>query len=258
MININAMPLIDIHAHAEIFDPKTKKNSFAGEELYALQKKDQVNYMLYLSLDFIQMITLACKHPKEIGAVLWINPCNAKEQQQAESLIKKYPDQIKGIKIHPAFHKYYVSKTILESTFRLVNDYNLLLVSHTGAEDSEAGLFRPLLKKFPDTKLILSHVFPLHESIFLIQEFKNVYADTSYTVDNRESQLYLLNHVGKEKILYGIDGPHFFPLDEKGRRIPQFRKRAIEMAPWYKNNPDVIEHIYFKNAARLLNLEISG
>jgi len=254
MIDIENIPLIDLHVHA---DSRSKggERIWLGEEVLELQNKEKMPYVLYLATHFDKVIKLAKANPNKVGAVLWVNPLDNKIMEEAEEKIKNNSDVVKGIKIHPAGHGYFVSLDTLNEVFRIANENNLVIVTHTGAENNEAGMFRPLMEKYPNTKLLLSHSFPIHEACEMVEDFENVYVDTSYTVDNREAQLYLLNRIGKEKITYSVDGPFWFPKNDKGKYVSQFRNRAKEMCAWYKNDQDAIEHIFYKNAMRILDLK---
>ncbi len=254
MIDINEIPLIDVHAHADMNMGKGQPRKWFGDELLEIQKLENMPYMLYLAKEIDKVISLAKTNKDKIGAVPWVNPIDEANMKFAEDRIKNNLDVIKGIKIHPAGSGFFVSEDTVSEVFRIANDYNLLIITHTGAEHNQSFMFKPLMEKFPDTKLLLSHCFPIHEACEMVESFNNIFVDTSYTVDNREAQLYLLNRIGKEKIIYSVDGPFWFPKNEVGKYIPQYRQRAKEMLSWYKNDRDAIEHIYYKNAKELLKL----
>ena len=234
------------------------RQGWLGNELLEMQREEPLAYALCISDLGLkdEMIQMAEEHSGKIGVLSYFNPTNPDELKGAESFLKNHPKQVKGLKIHPAGHGYNVSLETVGEVFRLANEYNVMVQTHTGAENNEAAMFLPVMKKYPDTQLILHHAFPIQDACQVVESFENVFVDTSYTIDNREAQLYLLNRLGKEKILYAIDGIFWFPKDENGKYIPQFRKRAQEMLSWYKNDRDVIEHIYYKNAAKLLGLNL--
>jgi len=253
-VNLENIPLIDVHVHVGF----SSLNWWAGDELLKIQRDENLDYLLCMA-DLGQkdeLIKLAEENPDKIGILPYFNSTDPKELKAAEDMLVSHPEQVKGLKIHPAGYKYNVSLETVGEVFRLANEHNVMVQTHTGAENNEAAMFLPVMEKYPDTQLILHHAFPIQDACRVAESFENVFVDTSYTVDNREAQLYLLNRLGKEKILYAIDGIQWFPKDETGEYIPQFRKRAAEMIPWYKNDRDVIEHIYYKNAVKLLSLEI--
>ena len=253
-VDAATIPLIDVHVHVAT----SSDNIWAGDELLKMLQDENLRYLLCMARleRKNELLRLARENPDKIGILPYFNPTDPEEFKTAESMLKDHPERVKGLKIHPAAHHYFVSLDTVDAVFRLANEYDVIMETHTGAETNEAAMFLPLMEKYPDTKLILHHAFPLQDACRVAESFQNVFVDTSYTIDNRESQLYMLNRLGKEKILYAIDGIFWFPKDENGQFIPQFRKRAAEMLPWYKNDRDVIEHIYYKNAAKLLNLKI--
>lgn len=251
---VKNIPLIDVHVHVGFSSP----DWWAGDELLKMQRDENLDYLLCMADLGLKekLIQLAEHNPDKIGILPYFNSTDPEELKGAESMLQDYPELVKGLKIHPAGYGYQVSLETVGEVFRLANEYNVMVQTHTGAENNEAAMFLPLMEEYPETTLILHHAFPVQDACHVAGSFKNVFVDTSYTVDNREAQLYMLNRLGKEKILYAIDGIQWFPKDEQGEYIPQFRKRAAEMIPWYKNDRDVIEHIYYKNAANLLNLEL--
>ncbi len=255
MIDIDNIPIIDLHVHADTNKGKNLPRKWFGNEVLEIQKQEKMPYMLYLAQNIEKVMELAQKNPDKIGAVPWVNPLDTANMKLAKDQIKNNIAITKGIKIHPAGHDYFVSLETLDEVFRIANENNLLVITHTGAENNESISFKPLMDKYPKTKLLLSHSFPIHEACEMAESYDNIYLDTSYTVDNREAQLYLLNRIGKEKITYSLDGPFWFPKDENGDYIPQYRNRAKEMLAWYKNDQDAIEHIFYKNAMRILNLK---
>ncbi len=255
VFDIDKIPLVDVHVHVGF--PFCDR--WLGSELLKMQQAENLDYLLCMAdLDSKdRLIQLAEEHPNHIGILPFFNSTVPEEVKVVESMLKDHPSLVRGIKIHPAYFNYTASMETVGEVFRLANQYNVLIETHTGAETNEAAMFLPLLDKFPETKLILHHGFPIQDACQVAESFKNIFLDTSYTVDNREAQLYMLNRLGKEKILYAIDGIFWFPKNEQGELIPQFRKRARELFPWYKNDQDVMEHVCYKNAEKLLDLKIS-
>jgi predicted TIM-barrel fold metal-dependent hydrolase len=251
---IENISLIDVHVHVGF----SSRNWWVGDELLKMQRDERLDYILCMADLGLKekLIRLAKENPDQIGILPYFNSTDQEELKTVESMLRDYPELVKGLKIHPAGYKYQVSLETVGEVFRLANEYDVMVQTHTGAENNEAAMFLPVMEKYPDTKLILHHAFPIQDACRVAESFENVFVDTSYTVDNREAQLYMLNRLGKEKILYAIDGIQWFPKGEQGEYIPQFRSRAKEMLPWYKNDRDAVEHICYKNAAKLLNLKV--
>jgi len=253
-IDLDNIPLIDVHVHVGF--PFCDK--WLGDELWKMQKEERLNYLLCIAGLGLkdELLRFAEEHSDHVGILPFFNSTESEDLKEVESMLQNHPERVKGLKIHPAYYNYHVSLETVGEVFRLANEYNVIVETHTGAETNEAAMFLPVMEKYPDTKLILHHAFPIQDACRVAESFENVFVDTSYTVDNRESQLYMLNRLGKEKILYAVDGIFWFLKDEKGEFIPEFRKRAKRLFAWYKNDRDVIEHVCYKNAAKLLNLEL--
>ncbi len=242
--------LIETHCHID-----NRSGGFYAQEILNLLELENIDYALLLGgrdQYFQKVIDFLLPYHKKIGLLLFVNPLENKKEELAK-LIKEYPQLIKGFKFHPSFHEFKVSLETCEYIFQLANEHNIIINSHTDiSENSNSENFRPLLEKYPKTKLILSHAFPFDAALDLASKFENVYIDTSYTAWNKEFQQKALKVLGKEKILYGIDSPIGFEKDEEGEFLPHYRDAAYEVSEFFNFDEDIIPYVMYKNAEKIL------
>jgi predicted TIM-barrel fold metal-dependent hydrolase len=110
---------------------------------------------------------------------------------------------LNGVKLHPYVECFRPDHPFFEKFFSQIFDLNLVILLHTGTLFSSPGHLKPILKNYPDLKIILAH---LQEGcVPLMREYENVYSDTSGT------RVYLLEHAVEtceDRILFGSDYPY--------------------------------------------------
>lgn len=242
MLDLDNIPAIDVHSHIETPD------------LVDLLRAERMTYALVMAHDNRKVLKLASQHPDLLGVLIWVLPPFRDWYDEAVHLLDEYPTLIKGLKIHPAWDGYSAEPELLEGLFSLANERNLLIETHTEAGSCNSARFAPLMAAFPRTKLILIHSFPADEAFELVNAYPNVYIDTSFTAWGRDFQQKALAAIGKEKIMMGLDSPLGFPYTREGKPLPHFRQAVKEIAAFYDNDPDVVEHVMHKNARRLLGM----
>ena len=78
----------------------------------------------------------------------------------------------------------------------------------------------PLLRAYPDVKIIIDHLgSPTNyhhqiQAIYLAEKYDNVYLDTSVGSDIFENLQLAVKRAGPEKILFGSDAPVYHPAVE--------------------------------------------
>ena len=121
--------------------------------------------------------------------------------EQIRKLIKG--DKVLGIKIHSAYHKY----DILEygdKIFSFANELGCFVQMHP---DKVIDMV-PFADKYPNMKLIISHLTSKHPIIDAIKQAKhgNIYTDTSSSGSTFNNIIeYAVETVGSEKIFFGTD-----------------------------------------------------
>jgi predicted TIM-barrel fold metal-dependent hydrolase len=246
---IDTMPLIDVHCHAEM------PGAYNTDNVIKMILREKMNYVLMLCTKYDEVIDKAKPYKDKIGIMLYFVPTMKDRYKVLDSVTLANKDIVRGFKLHPTSYKHEISVALLDSLFMLANKYNLLIVTHTDTAWSQASKYKPLMEKYPDTKLILYHVAPAKEAFELVNTYKNVYLDVSFTAWGKDFQQKALKAVGKDKILFGIDSPLGFPADSINLK-PHFRQAAKEVAAFYDFDREVIEAIFYKNAAKLLNIKI--
>ena len=119
-----------------------------------------------------------------------------------------------GIKLHPSRQKFRIDSKKSVEIFRRAGENNLVVLCHTGlGMFNLAEQIRDLIKKAPDTKIILGHAafIEMGRVIEVVKEYSNIYFDTS-TI--RTYDLYnLINNIPSDRILFGSDYPFYnYPL----------------------------------------------
>ena len=238
-VDVDAIPLVEMHGH------------ISTDQGMDLVRQERLSYVLIMSQPY--QLPWIDEHKDVAGACVWLTPTDRDHLAIAEKALKEYPQIVKGFKLHPAGGRYRVSYDLLAGLFELANSKGLMIQSHTEKESCNAALFQPLLAKFPQTTLLLIHGYPAEETFALVNAYPNVYVDNSYTAWGEKYQQAALKAIGKRKILYGIDSPEGFPT-EGGSLRPHYRQAAREIAAFYRWDLDVISHVFYRNAQRILKM----
>lgn len=140
-------------------------------------------------------------HPSRIIGFGRVDP---RRGEEAVKEIQRIHDLgLKGVKLHPYVECFRPDHPFFEKFFGKIFELNLVILLHTGTLFSSPGYLKPVLKNYPDLRIILAH---LQEGcIPLMKEYENVYSDTSGT------RVYLLEHAVEtceDRILFGSDYPY--------------------------------------------------
>ena len=163
-----------------------------------------------------------------------------------DKAVKEY--NFKGVKFHPV---HYTLHPFGEDTVKILKraaEYDIPVLFHC----SDEAMCLPMqiaegIRQSPETKVILAHMggfFHLDDAIRVCRDFKNVYLDTceSPLIHDIKRAVEIL---GADRILFGTDIPTDNPLFE------------IEKIKAMKLSKEEEDLIFYKNIARLLNLEIN-
>jgi predicted TIM-barrel fold metal-dependent hydrolase len=237
--DVDAIPLVEMHGH------------ISTDQGMDLVRQERLSYILIMSQPY--QLPWIAKYGDWAGACVWLNPTDRDHLEIAEKALKEYPQIVKGFKLHPPSARYRVSYDLLAGLFELANAKGLMIQSHTEREWCNAALFQPLMAKVPQTTLLLIHGYPADETFALVNAYPNVYVDNSYTAWGEKYQQAALKAIGRRKIVYGIDSPEGFPTGG-GRVLPHYRQAAREIAAFYRQDLDVISHVFYRNAERILTM----
>ena len=152
-------------------------------------------------------------HPDRFWGWTFVNPNGPANPIAEIEKVLKTPGII-GVKAHPYWHNYPVSKLI--DAAALAAEKGLPLLIHLGADAN--GDFQLLPERFPKLKIIYAHAgIPYSAAVCAYaREKKNVYVDLSCTayVDEKSAAM-AVSRAGARKCLFGTDGPYFHVADDR-------------------------------------------
>jgi predicted TIM-barrel fold metal-dependent hydrolase len=249
-MDIEPVKLVEMHSHIE------------NEDGVSLMRRERLSYALVMVHKPADPKTyeLARANKDLIGVCPWLDPTQEGWLAPARWAVANYPDVVKGLKIHPA-GKYQVTYDLLAPLFEFANEHDLMVQSHTmaagdGNDWCSCHLFRPLMNKFPKTRLLLVHGAPPEEAFEMVHAFDHIYIDTSYTAWGAEYAKLVQKSCRPDRVVFGIDSPVAFPKDAAGHLQPHFRQAASEVAAFYDNDPKWAAGIFWRNAESLLGFEV--
>ena len=167
----------------------------------------------------------------------------------------------KGLKVHPILQNISLEDPRLIAAIEVFGRRKMPIVSHCGANDyyidkpyertpeyGDLKYFMDMARKFPDYVLIAAHAGGLNGGEMEIlhdnwSDFKNVYVDTTFRsyVDIRRQ----VEFFGADRVLFGTDNPF---------STHTGAIRQVEKA--FPDDPEIREKILYKNAARILNINV--
>lgn len=246
-MNTGITKIIDSHLHLASFYKTASLDLIKDDISYGL-----FSYLAYRPGEEIAGNEAALAwQEKSLGkffALAWVNPLTPRWIDKIKPNVAK----IKGLKIHPEINNYPVDINTLGAVFEFANKYQLPITTHTGKKTNPRS-FHPLVKRYPEVKLLLAHMTPLPESLELAQKNKNVFLETSHT--DPKIVLKAFNNCGQGKIVFGSD----FPALRK-YHIP-FEKRKMlyqEEINFFTKNKNLTladkKSFLFSNAAKIFSL----
>lgn len=250
LMDLDRMSLIDVHSHA---DGISSGLEATPEIILDLMQEESLTYGLLMGRDHEALIRKVKPHSARAGALLWVVPNEQNHYPGLEKMIEENLDVVKGFKFHPTSYNHPISDKTMGYFFVLADRYDLIIVTHTDIH-SRSGSVEPLLRHFPQTRLILYHAAPLDEACRVMKNYPNVCIDTSYTAFDREVIQTAIREAGKERVLFGIDAPLGFEIRD-GQFLPHYRDAAREVAAFVDHDEDLVEHIMYRNARRFLKLD---
>lgn len=248
----DTLPLIDCHAHADLV---LRGRPTTLPQMLELFRSESIEYGLLLGRYPEQQIPLLKEHSDYAGFLIWTKPGAPGWFERVEAQILGNPKLVRGVKLHPSMDGYKAGVDGLEPLFASAQEHGFLVVTHTDASEySHCDNFRPLLKKYPNVCLGLYHSWPLEAALSLLKDYPQTWVDTSFTACDGVVQRRIVEAVGKERVLMGLDAPLGFPLLEDGF-APHYRAFMREdLCAWFDEDRAIIEAIAFRNARRLLGI----
>jgi predicted TIM-barrel fold metal-dependent hydrolase len=119
-----------------------------------------------------------------------------------------------GVKIHPMIHnkRFDTKAGLLVAEAALQADLPILIHTY-GSERETPRQILPVLREFPDLKIILAHAGGLdwHLAADIADSGPHVYAEISSSCSSPDKVLQLLDAFGSDRVLFGTDTTLFHP-----------------------------------------------
>jgi predicted TIM-barrel fold metal-dependent hydrolase len=202
---------------------RTKNRKERNRELFSLVLEhygiDKAVMLPIFNLDVAFSIELQAKNPEKVVGFGFLNPIDNHVEKKYEFLHRSSP-RPKGIKLHAEFSKFNptIHRIQFERFFEFIQEEKMVVLFHTGTHFNIREL-SPLIKQFPDVKVILGHSglgSQINQAVECAQKFPNVYLELSgqpysYMIKNAVKS----PEIGVERILYGSDLPSLHPTVEQ-------------------------------------------
>lgn len=163
---------------------------------------------------------------------------------------------IKGIKLHPEFQDFDPDEPRMHRVYRAASEHGLKILFHAGVDpayETVRGVpttFKRIIAQYPDLTIILAHMggYQVWDEVAEHLLGDNVYLDTAYTLGHlpNEDVASIIRGHGTDRILFGSDGPWKHVAEEV------VKLRELDLGA------DELEAILWRNAARLLDLNLVG
>lgn len=163
---------------------------------------------------------------------------------------------ILGVKIHPDYQNTFIDDDGYMEILSEAKRLDMIVVTHSGVDDGYYGepvrctpeRVLNVIKTVQHDKLVLGH-FGAHkmwEQALELLAGQNVYFDTAFTLHEISEELFkkIVAKHGEDKILFATDCPW--------RNIGE----GVRILKSYKLDEQVQQKIFYKNAAKLLNLKV--
>lgn len=200
------MKINDSHVHVGQFN----ENYFSPESVYTFLKSVGIEYFAVSSssicgndiektLEDINYIILLSKH--KALPVLWLTP--EIFRYDCLDFFLKSKIMWKCVKMH-GFHDW--THKEIEKAVSVAQQLNIPFMMHTGGREwCNAGQYYSLCKNYPHQLFILAHSRPCDETIHIMKNCENTWADTAFTPLN--DIVKMVNEGLEDRIIWGSDYP---------------------------------------------------
>lgn len=243
---LRSLPLSDVHAH--VFG----KGEDAPLAIINLARREKLEKVYLLCRGYREQLPVVRANRDIARMMMYPDVGSPGWWTKEEPFLLENRDNVYGVKLNPSRSPVRPSLESHSELFASAEKHGFVIVTHTDTgESANAANFEPLLEKYPGTKLVLYHAAPLETSIRLMKRFANVYVDVSFTAFNAQVQQRVVQEVGPERIVFGIDTPLGWPKDDAGNAREHYRDVIEEIAPWYGYDEAVLRKVLHENSARL-------
>ncbi len=162
---------------------------------------------------------------------------------------------LRGVKLHPDYQNFFIDEAKMFPIYEAISELGLPVTFHTGRDPLSPNLAHATPKAvariadlFPRMKIIAAHLggMVMYDEAEELLAGKNIYLDTAMSARLCPSEQFerIVKKHGSERILFGSDCPWSRSCDE------------FEYIEKTRLSTEEKENIYWRNAARLLSLDI--
>lgn len=124
------------------------------------------------------------------------------------TLDKYFYRDFAGIKAHGRFEGWQPDGPQLDRVFHIAGERGLPIKLHTGGDSHcDAGAYRTICSKYPEQTVIMAHGRPVDETIAVMRECPNVYADTAFMPTEDIRTIIECGEKIYDRLLFGTDYP---------------------------------------------------
>ncbi|HRU95672.1 MAG TPA: amidohydrolase family protein [Anaerolineae bacterium] len=183
-----------------------------------------------------EAVKAAAQFPDALRFWATLNPTQPDSFGDVEDLLA-HPLCV-GIKIHPPEHQYEILE-FGEETFSFAARRGTVIQTHSGDKGAWPMDFVPFADRFPNVRLILSHLGHGADDVWDHQvraieacKHRNIWTDTSSQMSVLRGLIeWAVGRIGPERILFGSDAPCYNTAAQLARIVhadlPEAAKRAI-------------------------------
>jgi len=141
---------------------------------------------------------------ERIYPVLWITPKMLKNEKLP--LMLQSGIRWKCIKIHGFIHNWHPNGKHLQEVINIALKLKIPLLFHTGGIDRcDAGVYLSIIQRNPKQKFILAHGRPIEQTIEVMKQCSNAWADTAFMPIEDIKTFVETGYA--DRILFGTDFP---------------------------------------------------
>lgn len=209
------------------------------------------------SKSLIKALDLAKKRPDKIGVLPWIKIYGESLSVEYKELILKNRKLIYGLKLHPFHSRTAPDDKKLEPYYKLAEELNLPVVSHTGGcEEARSVHLYNAAKSHPGINFVMVHMdlgTDNREALDLLGKLSNLYGDTTWVPI--KTTVEAIKRYGSGKMLFGSDNP----IDGKDTYLRNKSGDRSLYQQYFNELKDLIsesdyENLMYKNAVRIFNI----
>lgn len=193
------------------------------------------------------LVSYCRKYPGRLYGFVRINPNGGeKGNEYLRRLVKKYPEEIRGVKLHPISNGLKPYHPNCLKLFHTCAELDIPLFTHCcDRVCAQPWQIAMAVRECPDTQFVchIGGFFHGDEMIRVAQQYSNIMLDTS-SVPYPELIRKAIETIGSDRVVYASDNPAGDPLVD----IAKIEKLNLRK--------DIYEKIMYRNAAALIKLDL--